>query len=193
MFYALSEEFNLVRFINSDWAGSTDDWRSTSGCIFKLRSCVITQASKKQESIALSLTEGEYVAAITSACQAILLGRLVRDFGVMLSGPISLMCDNQSIIFIARNPSMHGRTKNISIKYHYLRELVTNGFINLEFCHTNEQLTDICTKALSIQKHLNLGMDIGMKSFKSQEGGGCDQKLSNDATVAYSQKHNNEA
>ena len=61
---------------------------------------------------------------------------------------IEIYCDNKSAIAMAKNPVFHNRTKHISIKYHFLREVEANKEIELKHCKTEEQLADIFTKAL---------------------------------------------
>ena len=69
--YTHVTHFELVGFTDSDWAGSIEDRKSTTGCIFIIGSAAVTWSSKKQEIIALLTTEAKYTAATTSACQAI--------------------------------------------------------------------------------------------------------------------------
>lgn len=134
--YTHREVFNLVDYTDSDGARSVDDWRRTFDFIFKLGSSVITCESKKQNSTALSSTEAEYVIVAGAACQAVWLRRLLEEFGMMSTDPTLILCDNSSAIFIAKHPTMHGKTKHMDIKYHFLRDLVTNGTIRLEYCST---------------------------------------------------------
>ncbi|XP_074299655.1 secreted RxLR effector protein 161-like [Silene latifolia] len=73
IWYTKVPNFKLVGFTDSDWAGCIDDRKSTSGNIFSLGSGAITWSSKKQETIALSSSEAEYIAATTAARQALWL------------------------------------------------------------------------------------------------------------------------
>ena len=98
-----------------------DDRRSTTGWVFSLGSGAITWSSKKQEVIALSSTEAEYIAVTSAACQGVWFRHLLGDMGVEQPNPTSLFCDNKSTISIAKNPSMHRRTKYIDIRYHFIR------------------------------------------------------------------------
>ncbi|GJY12519.1 retrovirus-related pol polyprotein from transposon TNT 1-94 [Tanacetum coccineum] len=70
---------NLKGFTDSDWAGSVEDRRSTSGNCFLIGSIVVSWSSKKQATVALSSTEAEYVAATSLACQAVWLRRILCD------------------------------------------------------------------------------------------------------------------
>nr|GEU71049.1 retrovirus-related Pol polyprotein from transposon TNT 1-94 [Tanacetum cinerariifolium] len=77
----MSKDFCLKGFSDSDWAGSIDDRRSTSGSCFVFGSTVVSWSSKKQATVALSTSEAEYVAAATTACQAIWLRRVLAELG----------------------------------------------------------------------------------------------------------------
>ena len=125
-----------------------DDLRSTSGFCFSFGSGVFSWGSKKQNSVAQSTAEAEYVATASAANQAIWLTRILEDMGEKQLKPVEICCDNKSAIAIAKNPIFHNRTKHIAIKYHYLREVEANGDIQLKYCNTENQLADIFTKAL---------------------------------------------
>ena len=76
-----SPEEKLIGYTDSDWAGSVDDLRSTSGFCFSFGSGVFSWGSKKQNSVAQSTAEAEYVAAASTANQAIWLTRILEDMG----------------------------------------------------------------------------------------------------------------
>lgn len=86
------------------------DGKSTTGLGFNLGSGVMSLGSKKQEIVALSSTEAEYVATTTVACQIIWLRRILQDCGKEITKTTKLWVDNQSAIIVAKNPAHHGRT-----------------------------------------------------------------------------------
>ena len=104
-------------------------------------------SSKKQNYVALSTTEVEYVAA--SACYARLLWmrQTLQDFGCHFT-KIPLLCDDESAIKLANNPISHSRTKHIDIHHHFLRDHETKGDIEIRHVSTEKQLADIFTKPL---------------------------------------------
>ena len=65
-----------------------------------------------------------------------------------ITEPVILYCDNTSAINISKNPVMHTKTKHIAIKYHYLRELVQDKEVKMEYVNTKEKIADIFTKLL---------------------------------------------
>mgnify|MGYP001791670327 CR=1 FL=1 len=148
IWYKPSPDSQIVGYTDSDWAGSQDDMKSTSGYAFTLGSGIFSWGSKKQDSVALSSAEAEYVAAAGAACQAIWLKRILADMGELQDSATEIYCDNKSAIAMARNPVQHNRTKHIDIKYHFLRDVQANELIEMKYCPTEEQLADIFTKAL---------------------------------------------
>ena len=145
---------------DSDWVGSLDDRKSTSGYIFCLGSNVIAWNSKKQKTVALSSAEAEYIAATDAACEAIWLRRLLSDLQQKIEEPIVICYDNMSTIAMTKNPVFHARTKHIELRHHFIRDLVSEGEIQLEFISTNDQPADVLTKAATVDK---------IKWFKKQK------------------------
>jgi hypothetical protein len=64
--------------------------------------------------------------------EAVWIDRLLKEIGQYQTLPIPLLCDNQSAIRLAKNPEFHQRTKHIQIKYHFIREQLKNGIIDLQ-------------------------------------------------------------
>ena len=76
--------------------------------------------------------------------------------------PVVMFCDNTSAINISKNPVMHSKTKHIAIKYHFVRELVQDKEIRLEYVHSKEQIADIFTKKLPKDAFLYLRGKLGV-------------------------------
>ncbi|KAL9235697.1 hypothetical protein vseg_010436 [Gypsophila vaccaria] len=160
--------FKLVGYSDSDHVGSIDDRKSTSGHVFGLGLGAIAWSSKKQETVALSSFEAEYVAVSSAARQALWLLKLVGDFHISQNEGTVIYCDNRSAIAMAKNPAFHGRTKHIDIQYHFIRKLVADEKIVLKFCGTNEQIADIFTKSLPQGKHQFFMTELGVGNFESR-------------------------
>lgn len=150
LWYSKSSNFKLVAFTDSDWAGSLDDRRSTSRIVFMLGSSAVTWSSRKHSITALSSIEAKYVDATSSVCQAIWLKRLLEDMGHLQDEAIEILCDNRPGIYITKNPTMHGRTKHVDIRFHFIRGLVADGKIIVKHCISDEQLAFLFTKSLPI-------------------------------------------
>ncbi|KAL0402497.1 UNVERIFIED_CONTAM: Retrovirus-related Pol polyprotein from transposon TNT 1-94 [Sesamum latifolium] len=143
---------SLVGYTDSDWAGSIDDRKSTSGYIFCLGKNVISWSSRKQKSVALSSAEAEYIAATNAACEAVWLRRILKDMKFAQCGPTIIFCDNMSAIAMAKNPVCHVRSKHIELRHHFFQELVNEGEISIKFINTNDQPADSLTKAITSDK-----------------------------------------
>lgn len=150
--YVKEKENKLVGYTDSDWAGSLDDRKSTSGYIFCLGSKIISWVSKKQKTVSLSSAEAEYIAATDAACEAVWLRRILSDVEQKQEAPTTIFCDNNSTIAMTKNPVFHARTKHIELRHHFIRDLVSDKKIQLKFINTNEQLADGFTKAVSSGK-----------------------------------------
>lgn len=118
LWYQRAMDFKLKVFCHSDWAGSCDDRKSTTGNVFLLGSSLVSWSSKKQPVVALSSTEAENISATSAACQAIWLKKMLEDLNQKQDQAIEIFCDNQSTTAITKNPIMHGRTKHVDIKFH---------------------------------------------------------------------------
>lgn len=168
--YEHVSEFKLVSYTDSDWAGSLDDRKSTSGSVFSLGSGAITWSSKKQDTVALSSSEVEYVAAGAAAKQAVWLRKLLKDLCCEQEGATEIWCDNRSAIAMTKNPAFHARTKHIEVQHHFIRKLVSEETVALRFCSTNVQNADLFTKALAQAKHQFFMEKIGMYEFELRGG-----------------------
>jgi hypothetical protein len=152
--YVRGNGVSLVGYTNSDWAGCAIDRKSTSRCCFGLALGLVSWYSRKQKSVALSSAKAEYMATSQASCEAIWLHKLlVGLFGQELP-PTVIHCNNQSCIKLFENPVFHDRSKNIEIRYHFIRDWVQRGAVQLQYILTDEQVADILTKALSRGKHV---------------------------------------
>ena len=146
--YRQGDGVRLTGYTDSDWAGCASDRKSTSGCCFVLGSAVVSWISWKQQSVALSSAEAEYMAASLDSCEAIWLHKMLFGLFGQALRPLVIHCDNQSCIKLMENLVFHDRSKHIEIKYHFIRDYVQKGTVKLEYISTNEQVADIFTKAL---------------------------------------------
>ena len=135
LIYDASTELQLSGYTDADWASSATD---PSGFMFSLGSAAITWSSKKQPTIALSSTEAEYGGAAVAACEVAWLRTLLGDLGVQVDEQVVIDCNNLNSIQLARNPVFHAWTKHIEVHYHYVRERVLAGDINLVYISTEE-------------------------------------------------------
>jgi hypothetical protein len=166
LFYKKSERNELVGFSVSDYAGDLDDRKSTSGYVFLLSGAAVSWSSKKQLVVTLSTTEVEFIAAASCACQGIWLRRILDEVKYTQQGPTMLFCDNNSTIKLSKNSVLHGRSKHIDVRFHFLRDLTKEGVVELCYCKSDEQIADILTKPLKADSFMKLRALLGMCSIE---------------------------
>ena len=88
------------------------------------------------------------MALAEAAMEAIWLKGQMDFLGIPVGSPITLYEDNQSTIAMARNPVFHQRTKHIDTRYLFIRDLINNNAIQIQYCPTESMIADILTKAL---------------------------------------------
>ena len=144
-----SDDFTLLGYSDSDWAGCVDSRKSTSGQIFLLGGCAISWRSKKQSIVALSSTEAEYVALCEAAQETTWLRNLLHDIGLQQEQPTTVFEDNQGALALAHNPRDHPRTKHMDVKYHFIRDTIERKRMSVVYCRTNQMVADTFTKGLA--------------------------------------------
>ncbi|GJR96761.1 retrovirus-related pol polyprotein from transposon TNT 1-94 [Tanacetum coccineum] len=156
--------FALTAFADADHAGCQDTRRSTSGSIQLLGDRLVSWSSKRQKSAAISSTEAEYIALSGCCAQVLWMRSQLTDYGFGFN-KIPMYCDNKSAIALCCNNVQHSRSKHIDIRFHFIKEHVENGVIELYFVNTEYQLADIFTKALGRERIEFLINKLGMRSF----------------------------
>ena len=132
------------------------------GYVFLLGRAAITWASRKQQAIATSTTEAEYVGLCNAAKEAVWIRHFLQDVGCSKyaagkSQATRILGDNQSALRLTTNPEFHAKSKHIDIQYHYIRELLEDGAIEVDYVQTCEMVADCLTKPLKrVQLKANL-------------------------------------
>ena len=114
---------------------------------------LVSWSSKKQNSVALSTAEAEYIVAGACCAQILYMKQTLLDYGVVLE-KVPLLCDNESVVKLVNNPVQYSRTKHIDIHHHFLRGHVAKNDISLEGVRTEDQLVDIFTNCLILATSL---------------------------------------
>jgi hypothetical protein len=156
------DEAHLVRYSDSDHAGDIDTSKSTSEILFFLGKCLISCQSVKQQVVAMSSCEAEYIAASTALTQALWLTRLLSDLLGRDTGAVELRVESQSALALAKNPMFHERSKHIRVRYHFIRDCLADGSIKACYINTKDQLADLLTNSLGRIKFLKLCSRSGM-------------------------------
>nr|GEW11108.1 retrovirus-related Pol polyprotein from transposon TNT 1-94 [Tanacetum cinerariifolium] len=147
LWYPKDSSFELTAFSDVDHAGCINFRKSTSGGIQFLGDKLVSWMLKKQNCTAMSSAEAEYVVLSSSCAQVIWMRTQLPDYGFNYN-KIPLYCDSQLAILIPCNPVQHSRTLHIHTRYHFIKQQVENGIIELYFVRTEYQLADMFTKAL---------------------------------------------
>eukprot|EP00253_Pinus_taeda_P027481 PITA_27481 len=140
------------------------------GYVFTLGSGPITWACKKQSSISLSSAEAEYRGAVEASKEALWLSQILLEFGFQQQHPTTLWCDNQSAIQLCKDPIQHQRSKHIELHMHFIRKLIHDHVLEVQYCSTDDQVADIFTKALTEAKFTKLRFMVGVQEVVTKEG-----------------------
>ena len=163
LFYPRGGGTKLLGFSDSSHNVDNDDGKSTTCHIFYLGESPITWSSTKQEIVALSSCEAEFMAATEAAKQAIWLQELLGEAIGKASTRVIIKVDNRSAIALTKNPVFHGRSKHIHRRFHFIRECVKNEQIEVEHIPGSEQNADILTKSLGRVRFKEMRDLIGVR------------------------------
>lgn len=153
----------LTGYSDSSYAEETDR-KSVGGYVFVQAGAAVTWRSTKQEIIAQSSMEAEYIALAESAKEALWIRKLQREiFPTTKLLPTTIYEDNQSAIKLTENPIHSNRSKHIDVRYHAIREYVKNNLIKVEYLSTTEMLADIMTKSLGRILHAKFVLGMGLR------------------------------
>ena len=166
LWYPNNTQFDLVGYCDADFAGSLTDRKSTSGTCQLLGMSLVSWFSKKQNSIALSTTEAEYVAAGCCCAQILWMRQTLSDYGLTFP-PTTIYCDSSSAIDLSKNHVHHSRTKHIDIRHHFIRDHQDKKDISLEHIATEKQLSDIFTKPLELKQFCFIRGELGIISISA--------------------------
>lgn len=133
IWYTSSKDNSLVGYINNDFARDIDDKKNTSSYAFHLRIGLISWASKKYPIVTISSAKEEYVAAISAACHAVWLRRILNDLKHEDKKPTPIFFDKNSGIALSKNHVFHHKSNHINTRYHFIHELVNNGKNHFDF------------------------------------------------------------
>lgn len=160
-----TKKSEIMGYADADWASSIDDRRSVTGYVFLKNGSAISWATKRQTTVALSTTESEYMALSMAVQEALWLRRLAEEFG-QCSKATLLYIDNQGAQNLAQNGAYQARTKHIDVRYHFLKEKISEKLLELRYVSTNNQVADALTKAVDKKKLRLCSKNQGLVYFK---------------------------
>lgn len=165
--YSSNSRNNFITgFLDSYMGGSIDGRKSTGGMAYYRNESLISWVLQNQRCVALSSCEAEFMGAIAAACQGIWLRNILNQITAGNISPITLYIDNKSTIDLAKNLVVHGRSKHIDFRYHFIRECVERGEIVVKRISSDKQRAKCLTKALVTIKFQRMRDLLGVKKLK---------------------------
>ncbi|RVW92455.1 Copia protein [Vitis vinifera] len=134
LWYPFDTHSDVACYTDADWVGNVDDRKNTLV---------------------------EYIAVGNCCSQLLWIKQMLRDYGIDQRTMVEFF-DNTSVINISKNPVLHSRTKHIDIRHHFIRDLVEDKVVSLEYVPTEGQIADIFTKPLDVSRFESLRKSIGL-------------------------------
>lgn len=151
MYEKRSEKLTLKSYVDADFAGDKDSRKSTTAYFFTLGDNCITWKSQLQPLVTLSSTEAEYVAIIEAVKECTWLKGILKELNFMHDIPV-MFTDSQSALLLCKNLVYHERSKHIEVKYHFIREKLSQNEVKFVKIHTDRNPSDVGTKILPAGK-----------------------------------------
>ena len=155
------KKMELTGYSDAD-GNMAEDRHAISGYAFLIHGGTISWSAKRQDIIALSTTEAEYVAITHAAKEAIWLRLLIFQLFQLKLEPTTLFSDNKSAIELTKDHQYHPHTKHIDIRFHFIHYIVEDSSIRLIYCPTNDMIADTLTKALPSTKVNHFASEFGL-------------------------------
>jgi hypothetical protein len=153
----------LQGYLDLDMVGDIYSRRITTRYVFTVGGTKISWILKLQKVVSLSITEEEYIFATKASKEMIWLQRFMEELGKKQENN-RLYCDNESSIHLANNLSFHSMTKNITLRYHFIRSILEDGHWKLEKIHTSQNPADMLTKGVTREKLSYCSVLFGFQS-----------------------------
>ena len=158
-----NQDTGVVAYSDADWAGDISSRKSTSGCVLYHCGNPVLWYTRKQNCVALSTAESEYIVCATAAVDTVYSQRIVKDLKCDSLIPL-IYTDNQSAINMWESYENSRRSHHIDIKYHFIKDLVHKNVIKLGYTPTNDNVGDIFTKALNPFKFKHFAGKLNLMS-----------------------------
>lgn len=120
--YDREKNISIKFYSDADWVNESDRHSITGTCV-KFPSGLISWFSKKQKTIALSITEAEYMALSFTSQEALWISQLAKDIDNEMTTPTKIVCDNMGTIHLFKNNMTSAKSKHIDVRHHFIREL----------------------------------------------------------------------
>ncbi|GJS41150.1 retrotransposon protein, putative, ty1-copia subclass [Tanacetum coccineum] len=164
-----STELRVECYCDAGFETGRDDTKSQTGYVFVLNGGAVDWKSSKQSTTAMSATESEYIAASEAAMEAVWIRKFISGLGIVptINEPLNMYCDNSAAVHYANEPGVQKGARHYQRRYHYVRECVELGEIRILKVHTDNNLADPFTKALSNRKLTQHARGMGLRPASS--------------------------
>ena len=146
-------ELKLISYPDPDYGSNLIDRKSTTGYVFVFNKGPISWSSRKQPTVAMSTMEAEYMALSDSIRELLSRMYYITEMGISTIQPTVMYSDNQAAIALADGQGDYRRAKHIDIRYHFIRDHLQRGTLEIAYIPSERQLADFLTKALPAAKH----------------------------------------
>ncbi|GJX64226.1 retrotransposon protein, putative, ty1-copia subclass [Tanacetum coccineum] len=165
----LEAELRVDCYCDAGFETDRDDTKSQTGFVSILNGGAVDWKSSKQSTTAMSATEAEYIAALEAAMEAVWIRKFVSGLGIVptINEPIRMFCDNSAALHFTREPGVQRGARHYHRRYHYVRKSIALGEIRFLKVHTNENLADPFTMALSKGKLTQHARSMGLRLASS--------------------------
>jgi len=147
--YKEGGDLEPVGYVDSDYTGYKDTRQSTEGNIFMIARGPISWKCKRQDIVALSTVEAEFMAFSRATTQALWLSKYFDEVGLPIPRPLKIFADNSGSISNSLNDKNHQRTKHINVRHYFIKEQTKLGNVIFQYTPTTKNIADILTKALT--------------------------------------------
>jgi len=152
LFFQAQQPPHLIAYSDSDWAGDRDSRKSTTGYTLMMSGSAIAWRSSLQKIVACSSTEAEYIALSETMREVIWIRQMLTELGFSQKSATRVLEDNQGCIAISKNRRTDKRTKHIDLRFHFCRDQIEQGAIEVEYCPTESMIADGLTKPINAPK-----------------------------------------
>jgi len=169
VFGGTEAELTPVVYVDADWAGDEQTRVSMSGYVAMMDGAAVAWNARPQEVVAQSSAESEYISMCNGCKETVWLRRLVDGLKVVprMGKPTTMYLDNQAAMAMSHSHAVNRRNKHIDVRYHYNRQAVEDGIVELHYIPTEEMIADMMTKALGRVKLQKFRSDVGLQKSES--------------------------
>lgn len=149
-------------YADANWAENRKDRKSNTGYVFIVNGGIVSWTCRKQNCVALSSTEAEFIALSEACKEAVWLRRLLNDLQHPVQAATKIYEDNQSCLKLIEEEKLSNQTKHIDTRYHFVKDYVQREFVSCVYCCSEDMLADLLTKPLPAKRHVMLRERCGL-------------------------------